>query len=247
MNFLFSLYNELLWRPLFNGLVFFYTYLPFHDLGLAIVALTLAIRLLLTPLLWKAQRAQKELASLQPEIKKIQTQLKNDREAQGKALMELYATRGINPFSGCLILLIQLPILIALFQVFQYGFAAEKLVYLYSFLARPEALNPVSFGFLDLSRPNLVLGALAALTQFLQTKLMLPSVSRATASGSDMAAILQWQSLYVLPLIVFFSSYQFPSALLLYWTVLSTLGILQEILMKRFSRFSSHGSGTGKK
>ncbi len=246
MAFLSSLYHELLWRPLFNGLIFFYTTLPIHDLGLAIVALTLAIRLLLTPLLWKAQRAQKELAGLQSEVQKIQTQFKNDREGQGKALMELYAARGVNPFSGCLVILIQLPILIALFQVFQNGFAAEKLVYLYSFLARPEALNPVSFGFLDLSTPNMVLGALAAFTQFLQTKYMLPAMSSAIPKEPDMARMLQWQSLYVLPVIVFFSSYQFPSALLLYWTVLSTLGILQEILMKRFSH-SENGPRTGKK
>ena len=120
------LYNELLWRPLFNGLIFFYTVLPVADLGIAIIALTIIIRTILAPVLWKAQKAQKELQIIQPEIKKIQGQFKNDKEGQGKALMELYARHKVNPFSGCLLMLIQFPILIALLNVFQ-NFDASRL------------------------------------------------------------------------------------------------------------------------
>ncbi len=226
------LYNELLWRPLFNGLIFFYNTFPGQDFGLAIIALTIIIRLLLTPIFIKAQHAQKKLGLLQPEIKKVQEQHKNNKEAQGKAMMELYAAHQVNPFSGCLMMLLQLPILIALFGVFQGVFKPENLSYLYSFIQNPGVLNPLSFGILDLSRGNIYLGALAALTQYVQSKLTLIATSPSAEKG-EFTKILQWQTLYFLPVLVLFWSYSLPSALTLYWTVLNFLGILQEIILHK--------------
>lgn len=240
MNPLTFLYTELLWRPLFNGLVFFYTVLPGQDLGLAIIALTAVIRLVLAPLLLKAQRAQQRLSLLQPEIKRIQEKYKGDREGQGKATMELYAAHKINPLSGCLPLLIQLPILIAVFQVFRGGFDPSALGYLYAFIPNPGALDPVSFGILDLSKGNIYLGVGAALTQFLQTRLAAPPSAPATG-GSDFAKALQWQTTYFFPLLILFWSYSLPAALTLYWTILNILGILQEILLKQYyARFGDN-------
>ncbi|TSD05027.1 MAG: preprotein translocase subunit YidC [Parcubacteria group bacterium Greene0714_36] len=235
------LYTEFLWRPLFNALVFFYNVLPGHDLGIAIIALTAVIRLLLTPFLIKGQRAQHRLAAVQPELKAIQEKYKGDREGQGKAMMALYATHKINPLSGCLILLIQLPILIALLQVFRLGFDPSSLAYLYSFVANPGTLDPHSFGVLDLSQGNIFLGVAAAITQFLQTKLSLPSLGGATANTppagtGDFAKALQWQTTYLFPLLILFWSYTLPAALTLYWTTLNILGIVQEFVMgKRMS------------
>lgn len=240
MNPLVSLYTELLWRPLFNGLVWFYTIFPWQDLGLAIVALTISIRLLLTPLLLKGQKAQRELSSLQPEVKKIQEQFKNNREAQSRALMELYAKHKVNPFSGCLPALIQLPMLIALFQVFQKGVDPALFVYLYPFVSRPETISSVGFGLFDLAKGNVYLGAAAALTQYFQTTLTLPASSPGNSpAGSEFSRALQWQMRYILPLFILFWSYKLPSALTLYWTVLNILGILQEILIKK----SAQGPG----
>ncbi len=237
MNFFTFLYTEVLWRPLFNGLVFFYTVLPGQDLGLAIIALTAAIRLVLAPLLLKAQRAQQRLALLQPELKRIQEKFKGDREGQGRATMELYAAHKINPLSGCLPLLIQLPILIAVFQVFRGGFEPSALGYLYSFIENPGALDPISFGILDLSRGNIYLGVAAAATQYLQTRLAAPPPSG--SGGGDFAKALQWQTTYFFPLLILFWSYSLPSALTLYWTTLNFFGILQEILLKNY--YGRHG------
>ena len=239
MNPLTYLYTEILWRPLFNGLVFFYTALPGPDLGLAIITLTAAVRLIQTPLLLKAQRAQRGLAAIQPELKRIQEKFKQNREAQGKALMELYASHKINPLSGCLPLLIQLPILIALFQVFRGGFEVSALQYLYSFIENPGALDPISFGFLDLAKGNIYLGVLAAATQYLQTKLAVPPP---TPGGGDFAKALQWQTTYFFPLLILFWSYTLPAALTLYWTTLNLLGIVQELVVKRI-----HGHGDDQK
>lgn len=245
MNPFIFIYTEFLWRPLFNGLVFFYNVLPIEDLGLAIIALTIVIRIILAPLLWKAQRAQRDLARIHPEIKKIQDELKHDRDAQGKAMMELYSKHKVNPFSGCLILLIQLPILIALFQVFRTGLLPEQLSYLYSFIENPGRLNPIMFGVLDLAKGNLFLGVVAAVTQYFQTKLSMTSQAvPVSGKGGDFTRMLQWQTQYIFPALILVWSYTFPSALILYWTVLNVLGIVQEIIMK--SRRFEHGSGSDK-
>lgn len=232
MGFFYSLYNEVLYRPIFNGLIWFYNNLPGSDFGLAIILLTIVIRLLLTPLLWRGQAAQRKLALLQPEIKRVQEQFKNDREKQGKALMELYAQHSVNPFSGCLVLIVQLPVLIALFHVFRRGFDPAELALLYRFVENPGVLNPLSFGIIDLSKGNLYLGAIAALTQYFQIKLTTPP-QKISAGKADFSQILQWQSLYIFPALVLVWSYTLPAALTLYWTVLNLFGIVQEIVVRK--------------
>lgn len=235
LTFFLTVYNEILWRPLFNALVFLYNILPVHDLGLAIIILTIVVRLFLAPFLWKARKNQQDLAKLQPEIKKIQEKFKDNREAQTKALMEFYAARKINPFSGCLVILVQIPVLIALFQVFRHGFEVSQLKYLYTFVANPGRLDPVSFGIIDLSRGNIYLGIVAAIAQYYQIKL---SASNTYTDGSavkkgDFSAIMQKQMIYVFPLLILMWSYTLPSALILYWTVINLIGVLQEIILKR--------------
>lgn len=224
------LYNELLWRPLFNGLIFFYTILPIADLGLSIVALTIVIRVLLAPILWKAQNAQKDLQRIQPEIKKIQQQYKNNKEGQGKALMALYAEHNVNPFSGCLLMLVQFPILIALLQVFQ-NFDTSRLDYLYPFINHPGIINTMSFGFLDLAQGNVFLGIIAAVTQYLQTKMTM-AVPVDAPENSFMKSF-QTQTLYIFPILILVWSINFPSALTLYWTIMNIVGIFQEIIMRK--------------
>lgn len=232
LNSLVFLYNEMLYRPLFNGLVWFYMSLPIQDLGLAIILFTVTVRLAILPLMLKASRDQKDMARLQPEIKKIQEQFKENKEAQSMALMRLYKEHRVNPFSGCLVLLIQLPILIALLQVFQRGFNPQELGLLYSFVQNPGALNPVSLGILDLSKGNIFLGVLAAISQFFQTKITMQNQASSPKEG-DFAKALQWQAIYIFPAIIFIWSVTLPSALTLYWTVLNFLGIVQEIIMHK--------------
>lgn len=233
MKLLAYLYTEILWRPLFNGLVFFYNIIPGHDLGIAIIMLTMVIRLVLAPLLWKAQAAQKKLAFIQPELKKIQEKHKGNKEAQSKALMDLYATHQVNPFSGCLVLLIQLPMLIALFQVFRRGLDVASLAYLYPFLMHPAVLHPISFGFLDLTRGALWLGAIAAITQFFQTKLSAPPPAPEGSGGGDFAKALQWQTTYFFPLLILLWSYSLPAALTLYWTAMNVFGIVEQLILQK--------------
>lgn len=216
---------------MFNGLIWFYRALPWNDLGVAIILLTTLIRLILAPLLWKAQNAQRKLQLIQPELQRIQKENKSDKEAQSKALMELYAKHGVNPFSGCLMMLIQFPILIALLGVFQSGFDPNSLSYLYSFVTHPGTINHISFGFLDLSKGSWYIGLIAAATQFIQTKMA--SVKNPQADKTSLTYMMQMQSIYMFPAIIFITSLRFPSALGLYWTVMNVFGILQEIVMRK--------------
>ena len=155
-GFLVNTFDVVLYKPLFNALVLIYNYLPWHDLGLAIITLTLAIRLILYPLSVKALNSQKTLQNLQPKIQEIQKKYKNDKEKQAKETFELYRKEKINPFSGFFLALVQLPILIALYRVFWLGFKPEELVNLYGFVFNPVHINTIFLGMTDLSKPNLI-------------------------------------------------------------------------------------------
>jgi len=95
------LYNEILYRPLFNGLIFLYNIIPGHDFGVAIIILTVIVRAILYPFSQKMIKSQRELQLLQPKIKEIQQKYKDNKEKQSQALMELYKTHKVNPASGC--------------------------------------------------------------------------------------------------------------------------------------------------
>ncbi len=236
MNIFLSLYTDFFWQPLFNALVFFYNVLPWHDLGLAIIILTIVIRLLLAPLFWKAQQSQKNMTAMHPELKKIQAEFKHDREAQGKAMVELYAKHNMSPLSpvsGCLVMLIQLPILFALFGVFRAIVDPSQLSYVYAFVAKPEVLDPVSFGFLDLARRSIFLGVLAAISQYFQIKLTMPVPTSVGGDEPEFARAMRVQAPFLFPVVIFIAAFSSPAALGLYWTVLNVFGILQELIVKK--------------
>ncbi|MBI3442571.1 MAG: YidC/Oxa1 family membrane protein insertase [Candidatus Sungbacteria bacterium] len=236
MNIFSLIYTDFFWRPLFNGLVFLYNALPVHDLGLAIIILTIVIRLLLAPLFWKAQQSQKNMAAMQPELKKIQADLKHDREKQGRAIVELYAKHHMSPLSpvsGCLVMLIQLPILFALFGVFRAILDPSQLSYLYAFVAKPATLNPVSFGILNLAHRSIPLGVLAAISQYFQITMTMPSPASVGADESEFARAMRTQAPFLFPAVIFIAALSSPAALGLYWTVLNVFGILQELLVKK--------------
>lgn len=229
MNFLISLFNTILYQPLFNILVLLYLYLPGHDFGIAIIILTVLIKLIFYPLGGQAIRSQKNLSELQPKIEEIQKKYKDNKEQQVQATLELYKKEKINPFSGCLPLLIQLPILIALYQVFWRGFQAEQMSYLYSFVQNPGAIDPGFLGLINLSEPNIILTILAGITQFIQSKMALPKNQiKAKGNAPGMAGMMQKQMLYFFPILTVFILWNLPSAVGLYWVTTTIFSIAQQ-------------------
>ena len=229
------LFQEIFYRPILNFLVFLYNIIPGHDLGVAIILLTIVIKLVLHPLSLKSLKSQKELQEVQPKIDALKEQYKDDKEGLAKATMELYKEHKINPFSSCLPLLIQLPFLLAVYRVFRDGLA-NRLGLVYSFVSKPETINAFSFGFLDLSKPNIILAVLAGAAQFWQAKTMMakaPKKAETNSKQPDMAAMMNKQMLYLMPALTIFIGVSLPGGLTLYWFVLTLLTALQQWFMFR--------------
>lgn len=233
MALLISAFNTILYQPLLNALVLLYQYLPGHDFGIAVIVLTILIRIILYPLMVQSLRSQKVLSELQPKIQEIQTKYKNDKERQAKEMMGLYQKEKINPFGGCLPLLIQLPILIALYRVFWRGFQPEAMDMLYSFVPRPELINPTFLGIINLGEASLVLALLAGVTQFFQTKMVTPKIKKAKTSDqmAKFSGMMQKQMLYFFPIFTVLILLKLPAAIALYWIVTALFSIGQQYLI----------------
>ncbi len=233
-------FHYLLTQPLTNVLVFFYNTIALRDLGLAIILLTVFIRLVLFPLFHKSTRQQIIIQHLQPRLKEIQKEFKEDKVKQTEAMMALYREHGVNPFSGFLFLLVQIPILIALYQIFLLDFGAGKLAGLYSFVADPGALHTTLLGLINLNQPSILMVALAAILQYFQAKLALPPRQEGKIPSPAEAAMRHM--VFIGPLITLLIFYRLPSAVSLYWVVSSLFSIGQQIVINRSLAHLRNGS-----
>jgi YidC/Oxa1 family membrane protein insertase len=228
------LFTIIFYQPILNLLVWLYNVIPGHDIGIAIILLTVIIKAILLPLNKKAIISQKSLQDLQPKIEEIKKQYADKKEEQGKAMIKLYQENKINPFSSCLPLLVQIPFLIAVYRVFMAGLKNSSLDLVYPFISRPESISAISMGFLDLSKPNWVLAVLAGAAQFWQAKMMItkkpPAAVRGEKGALDegMAAMMNKQMLYFMPAFTVFIGLSLPGGLTLYWFVVTILTALQQ-------------------
>jgi len=230
MGAIIQFFNLILYQPLLNALILLYTYLPGRDFGIAVIVLTLLIKLILHPSSLHAIRSQKAMAKIQPKVKELQKKYKNDKQAQARATMELYKQEKISPFSGCLPLLLQLPILIALYQVFLKGLKPEALpASLYSFVPNPGEIVPALLGILNLAQPNLLLAFVAGVLQFFHSKI---SMGQQKTKKGEFSSMMQSQMLYFFPIFTIFIVWKLGSIIGLYWIV-STLFSIGEQYMVR--------------
>jgi len=239
-------FNLVLFEPLFNGLVFIYNYIP--NLGAAIIILTIIIKLILYIPSRSSLASQKRLQQTQPQLKAIQEKYKNNKEELGRQLMKFYKENKVNPFSSCLPLLIQLPILIALYRAFlavastdpnTFILVDEQLQHLYEplrniFVSQP--IDPNFLGVFDLSKSgNWLFAILAGAAQFWSSKMLMakkpPKVPGAKDEG--MAAGINKQMLYFMPAITVFFGMQFPAGLTLYWLVSTLFQVGQQYYIFR--------------
>lgn len=238
---MYNLFQVVFYQPILNLVIFLYNNLAFQDLGLAIIMLTLVIKLILWPLSKKSIQSQSSMQAIQPKIDELKKKNKDNKEAMGQELMKLYKEHKVNPFSSCLPLLIQLPFFIAVFRVFRDG-VGSHLELLYPFISRPENINSIFLGFMDLSKPVIYLAVLAGAAQFWQAKMMMAKkkqekkdelVVNKDDKTENMAAIMSKQMLYFMPALTIFIGITLPGGLTLYWFILTLLTILQQALMNR--------------
>lgn len=232
MNIFVSFFKTFLYQPLFNILILIYTLLPIHDFGISIICLTIIVHLILYPLSIKSLESQKTLKEIQPKIEEIQRRYK-DREEQAIRILELYKKEKINPFSGIFLLLIQLPILIALYRVFLRSFEPEALTNLYSFVSNPGVLNPNFLGIIDLTKPNLILAFLVGILQFFQAKRVTPERSKIKKDTLQFFSVFQKEISYFFPIIIFLILSRISSVISLYLLVASLFTIFEYFLIKR--------------
>ena len=226
-----SIFNTLLYKPLLNLLILLYENVAFHDLGIAIILITIVVRVILLPLFEKQTRYQLVMQKIQPKIKEAEKKHKGDREKQTAAMMEIYKEHKTNPFSGFLLLFIQIPILIALYKIISAvlgsGFGAD----LYSFIPHPETINIMFLGLINLGKANILIVVLAAVAQFFQAKTTMfkkkPGEEETPQEKAGRTMV------YVTPLLTIFLFYNFPAAISLYWLVASVFSVVQQIIIKR--------------
>ena len=226
------LYQQVLYRPILNLLIFFYNTIGFHDLGIAIILVTLFIRLILYPFFHTGAKQQMLMQRIQPKIKDIQAKHKEDRDQQAKALMELYKEHGVNPFAGILLLIIQIPILLTFYWAIRSGVATAQVTGLYSFVASPQHINTIFLGFINLANPNYILIFAAALAQYLQARLAIYR-SPSNTSAPTQAEKIARQMVFVGPIITILVFYNFPAALSLYWFMSALFSAIQQYFVNK--------------
>lgn len=248
-----EIFNIILIQPLTNGLILFYKIL-FENLGLAIVGFSVFLRFLLNPLTKPYMQSMKKMKEIEPLVAKLKKKYEGDKTGLMKAQSDLYKQKGVNPGAGCLPYILQIVVLIALFNVFTRVLGANatgvieinKLLYAPIKLSQDSHLN-TGFLYLDITKPDVFripsvpfpipgpVLILAALIQMISAKMMMPAVAieekiakKTKGAADDMQVAMQQSSLYTFPLFTIIFGLNFPSGLALYWLVFSLFQAWQQ-------------------
>lgn len=233
------MFYTVLYQPLFNLLIFLYDIIPGKDLGFAIIGISVVIKLVLWPFTRASLKSQKMMQELQPKLDALKVEYKDNQEAQAKAMMELYKSEKVNPLASCLPLLVQLPILIALYSVLRAGLKEGSLSALYPFISNPGSINAHFLGLIDLSQPHVYLAIIAGILQFFQTRMLLAKRPPANlrkkdgAKDEDAMASMNQTMMYMMPVMTTIIGFSLPGGLTLYWIIMNALAIFQQYLVLR--------------
>lgn len=219
-----EIWNFLFYRPILNSLIFLYKILG-QNFGLAIIILTLAIRAVLVPLILPALRSARAMRGLQPELDGLKKKHKDKRKLQEEQL-KLYRKHGVNPAAGCLPYLLQFLILIALYRVFIHFIQTGQI---------DDMQVGMDFFWLNLAQPDpyYLLPILAGASQLVLALMMSPKQEKKLKKESEeMAAVMQKQMIFVMPLMTVFIAIRLPSGLALYWLATTAFSIFQQRVLK---------------
>lgn len=231
-----EIFHVVVYQPVYNAIVFFADIFPGANFGIAIIATTILIKILFLSLSKKQIEAQKKMQEIQPKLKALQEKYKDNKEEQAKAMMNFYRENKVNPFAGCLPILIQIVFLITIYRVImkisETEFSVDPSV-LYSFVHNPGTLSHTFFGIADLAHPSALFAVLAAIGQFYQIKMLMKSKSEEPKKDSeqsepDFATIMNKQMLYIGPALTLWIGLTFPAGLSLYWLVSTIFSIIQQ-------------------
>jgi len=217
------MFNTYIYQPIFSVLVLIYEHIAFNDFGVAVIILTILVRIILFPIFYKGAKSQTIMQRLQPKIKEIQEKHKKDKEKQAKAMMDLYRENKFNPFSSFFLLILQLPVFFALFRIFTRG------------LSGTEFVNHTLFGIVNLGESSIPLAILAAGAQYLQGKLSLVRQKRNSGQGGEKnpTASIGKTMMLISPIFSFVILLNLPSALGLYWFISTLFSVFQQLYINK--------------
>ena len=235
-----TLWHTLFFDPIYNGLIFIAGHMPGADVGLAIVILTIIVKIILLPLSLKAAHTQHAMRQLEPELTRIKEAHKDNREELAKKTMSVYRDAGINPFASIFLALLQIPVVIALYLAVYSGGGVRlpevNIALLYSFVPTPEHLSMLFLGFTDMAAKSVALALIAGVTQFIYGYLSLPPSPAKTDTApnfkDDLARSMNLQMKYVMPIIIFFVAYSVSAVVGLYLVVSNLMSIAQEYVVR---------------
>jgi len=233
-----QLFTGLFYRPIYNGLIFLAKVAPNHDLGIAIILLTIIIRTILLVPSQKSMKSQRRMQELQPRLNKIKEQYKGDQARIAAETMAVWKEAKISPFGSCLPILLQFPFLIALFYVIKNGLNPDNTFMLYTQYSN-FTLTDIStnfFGILDLTTVNfyvlpLIIGGL----QFIQMKLAF--IRNAKKQGAETQknemAMANNMMTYMMPVMIAIFTASLPAGVGIYWGISTLYGIVQQIIVNK--------------
>lgn len=234
-------FHDVLYVPIYNLLIYLIGILPNGDGGLAVIVLTLVVKVVTLPLTLAGIRTQRAMKALEPELKELREKYKDDRERQAKEMFALYKKYNVKPFASFLAILIQIPILIALFWVFQNESLSQiDVPLLYSFVIVPEAVSTLFLGIFPVAGASITLALLAAVTQFIHASIAIPVPPKNTSSSpasmqEELGRAMALQARFALPLIIGFVAFS-SGAIALYFVTSNVFTIAQELLVTRKMR-----------
>ena len=224
-----TFWTVIFYQPLYNALLFCVWIIPGGDVGIAVILLTIIVKAILFPLTQKSINTQLKMKDLEQKINQIKESTP-DKAEQSKKTFALYKENNVNPFSSCLLLIVQLPLIAALYLVFRNDLSAVTVGH-YSFIHAPAVFNLMFLGLINISQKSITLAIIAGATQFVQGYLAQGRQSK--PSGTDMksefARSMQTQMLYFMPFIVVYVAYRFSAAVALYWITSNIFTIGQEL------------------
>lgn len=232
------IYHLVIFDPLYNALIFLFDAVPWIDAGIAVILFTIIVRLILFPLSKKSIVTQVRMKEIEPELNRLKETV-TDKQQQALKVMELYKSKGVNPFSSFFLLFLQLPIIYALYHIFvTSGLPNISEVWTYPSLYADVAsihINMNFLGFFDLTQKSIFFSVLAAIAQYFQLRFSLASNPPANTSNNPMNAAqdMMKNMKYVFPVIVFIISYQISAVVAIYWTISSLFTLGQELVVRR--------------
>ncbi len=224
---------------MYNALVFILSAIPGGQVAVAVVILTILVKIILLPLSKKMFLSQIAQRKIQPLLRKIQEEYKDNRQLLGIKMLELYREHKLNPFSSILLLLIQIPIVFALYFVFSRGgLPTINTADLYSFISHTPEVKHILFG-IDFIKTSTTIGVLAFIFQYIQIRLSLNHMEVKAEPGKPLTQEQMMQKQmsvlmkFFMPTLIFIAALNVSASVALYWIVSSIFMIGQELYFRR--------------